>query len=89
MSNKVPPTVDVTETTGELFCPMRWIGYVVKAHWAIVLQDMVLDGVNQWFLAGGQGCLEYHSTWHLQRDTLKVRDPFLTYTYLKHSCPRV
>lgn len=58
MSNKVPPTVDVTETTGELFCPMRWVGYVVKAHWAIVLQDMVLDGVNQWFLAGGQGCLE-------------------------------
>lgn len=58
MSDKVPPTVDVTKTTGELFGPTRWVGNVVKAHWAIVLQDMVLDGVNQWFLAVGQGCLE-------------------------------
>lgn len=58
MSDKVPPTVDVTKTTGELFGPTRWVGNVVKAHWAIVLQDTMLDGVNQWFLAGGQGCLE-------------------------------
>ena len=37
---------------------MRWVGKAGRAHWAIVLQDTVLNAVNQWFLAGGQGCTE-------------------------------
>lgn len=72
-----------------LFCPTIWyLGSVVREHWAIVLLDMVLDGANQWFSAGGQGCLE-KQLWHLQRDKQKVKDPFPPYEDLKHSSPRV